>query len=196
MRYILFLASVLSLYAYSKSMLISSVHSLKPGQAEILPFSINCINECFFSFHLVVSKFDMDSSAESGAMYRLWNKEKTAGILLGLAVNKKSKTPEITVQYFGEGSANKKVVLGGSKIEEWEGFKVSWNESIFNITNMRVKKYKGYSQLKESGISHKDKLFFKPHSMEYLFLGVDLKHYLDIGEQNINEDWRYSVSGN
>jgi len=41
-----------------------------------------------------------------------------------------------------------------------------------------------------------DNLFFKPHSIEYLFLGVDVTHYLDIGEQNINQNWTKMANGN
>jgi hypothetical protein len=87
-------------------------------------------------------------------------------------------------------------VLGTSTLGDWEGFRFHWADGDFDISVLRNEKKVGYSILKESLLSHEDNLFFKPHSIEYLFLGVDVTNYLDIGEQNINQDWTKVANGN
>jgi hypothetical protein len=195
-KFIIFLFLIFPFFVFSKSVLIPSNHSTPAGQAELRSFGIDCINGCYFTIHLTVNKLDFDSSAESGAMYRVWNENRTASILYGVNANKKSKKPEVVVSYYGDNNGNKKFVLGTSKLGDWEGFRFHWADGDFDISVLRNEKKENYSILKESLLSHEDNLFFKPHSIEYLFLGVDVTHYLDIGEQNINQEWTKVANGN
>jgi hypothetical protein len=195
-KFIVFLFLILPLCAFSKSVLIQSNHSTPDGQAELRSFGIDCDNSCFFTIHLTVNKLDFDSSAESGAMYRVWNEDRTASILYGVNANKKTKKPEVVVLYTGDNIEDKQFILGTSKLGNWEGFRFHWADGDFDISVLRNEKKENYTILKESLLSHEDSLFFKPHSVEYLFLGVDVDHYLDIGEQNINQEWTKVANGN
>ncbi|MDO6842150.1 hypothetical protein Q4602_21980 [Paraglaciecola chathamensis] len=187
---------IFPIYAFSKSVLIHSDHTTPAGQAEIRSFTIDCINSCYFTIHLIVNKLDFDTSAESGAMYRVWNENKTASILYGVNANKTTQKPEVVVLYTGDNVENKKFTLGASKLGDWEGFRFHWTDVDFEISVLRKEKKETYTILKESLLSHEDNLFFKPYSIEYLFLGVDVDHYLDIGEQNINQEWTKVANGN
>jgi hypothetical protein len=193
-KFIVFLFLIFPFFVFSKSVLIQSKHSTPEGQAELRSFGVDCLNSCYFTIHLIVNKLDFESSAESGAMYRVWNENRTASILYGVKANKKTKKPEVVVSYSGD--KNKNFVLGTSTLGDWEGFRFHWADGDFDISVLRNEKKVGYSILKESLLSHEDNLFFKPHSIEYLFLGVDVTNYLDIGEQNINQDWTKVANGN
>ena len=46
------------------------------------------------------------------------------------------------------------------------------------------------SRIEESGLGFKGDLDFKPHSIEYLFLGAKLTQFVDATSQNINPEWK------
>jgi hypothetical protein len=174
------------------SYLISSEHSTKNGQAELNSFGVDCKDDCYFTMFLEVTKLDFDSEFESGAMYRVWNESRTEYILFGIDANKKTKSPQITIT---SSTGKPKVVLGKSELGAFEGFVFKWKEGRFSLSNLRRVKMDGYSQVKESDISFEGKLSFSPYSVEYLFLGVDVKQYIDASSQNINQELKRLVNG-
>ena len=197
MKYILvfFLGCFVSI-GIQAQVLYSSQHSTPIGQAELNSFPIDCENDCFFTMFLDVSNLDFESAGESGAMLRVWNKDRSKYFLYGVRANKKNNEPEI-VFIDGSGRDNFETIqLGTSKLNVWEGFRFSWKDKVFTVDNLRNYKKDGYSKLEESGISHEGALTFKPFSIEYLFLGVDLEFHVDIASQNINKQWSDLANGN
>lgn len=174
------------------SYLISSEHSTKNGQAELNSFGVNCEDDCYFTMFLEVTKLDFGSEYESGAMYRVWNESRTEYILFGIDANKETMSPQITIV---SSNGEPKKVLGKSELGAFEGFVFRWKEGQFSLNNLRFAKMDGYSQLKESDISFEGELLFAPYSIEYLFLGVDVKQSIDVSSQNINSEWKQMING-
>jgi len=172
--------------------LFPSVHETPAGQAELNSFLVFCDNNCFFTMFLKVEGLDFESSNESGAMYRVWNENRDKFILFGIDANKAIKEPQITIVSSKDG---KKHILGPSKLATFEGFKFEWKNGTFEIMNLRSVPYDGYAKIEQSGLEFKGKLDFKPHSIEYLFLGTKLTQYIDVMSQNINPEWKKVGSG-
>jgi len=172
--------------------LFPSDHSTANGQAELNSFPVHCSNDCYFTMFLEVKKLDFESESESGAMYRVWNKERDKFILFGIDANKRRGEPQISIV---SSENSKKMILGSSSLGLFEGFRFEWKDGYFHLKNLRNVKREGYSILQESGISYHGKLDFEPHSIEYLFLGVDVKQYVDATSQNINSKLKSLVNG-
>lgn len=167
--------------------LFPSEHDTPAGQAELNSFLVFCDDDCFFTMFLEVKRLDFESSNESGAMYRVWNENRDKFILFGIDANKTENEPQITIVSSKDG---KKHVLGTSKLGEFEGFRFEWKDGAFELKNLRSVPYENYSRIEESGLGFKGDLDFKPHSIEYLFLGAKLTQFLDATSQNINPEWK------
>ncbi len=172
--------------------LYPSEHDTPPGQAELNSFLVHCDDGCFFTMFLKIKSLDFESSNESGAMYRVWNANRDKFVLFGIDANKVKKEPQITIVSSTDGT---KHILGTSELGEFEGFRFEWKDGFFELKNLRSVPYEGYSRIEESGLEFKGDLDFKPHSIEYLFLGAKLTQYLDATSQNINPEWKKVGSG-
>ena len=172
--------------------LYPSEHDTPSGQAELNSFLIFCENDCFFTMFLKIHRLDFESSSESGAMYRIWNESRDQFILFGIDANKKTQEAQITLT---SSKDNEKHILSSSKIGAFEGFRFEWKDEVFELKNLRDVPKEGYTRIEESGIAFKGALNFKPHSIEYLFLGVQVTQYVDTTSQNINPEWKNTGSG-
>lgn len=174
-------------YAAAAQTLFPSEHDTPAGQAELNSFLVFCEDDCFFTMFLDVKRLDFESSNESGAMYRVWNEKRDKFILFGIDANKTENEPQITIVSSKDG---KKHILGTSKLGEFEGFRFEWKKGAFELKNLRRVPYESYSRIEESGLGFKGDLDFKPHSIEYLFLGAKLTQFVDATSQNINPEWK------
>jgi hypothetical protein len=180
----------------AKSVLIDSKHSVPSGQVEMRPLQIQCKNNCYLTTHLVAKKFDETSKWNSSAMYVFASASGNEGIRYGIKLNKKSLIPEIVVEYFYSNKESESFVLSESTLGSWEGFKLSWGNGKYQITLLRQEKHEEYSILRDSGIEHSGNVFFEPETLNYMFIGVDVLQYLDIGEQNVNQEWLKIANSN
>jgi hypothetical protein len=172
--------------------LFTSEHNTESGQAELNSFPVDCEGNCFFMMFLEVRLMDFESEKESGAMYRVWNKERTEFVMFGISANKQARQPEIKVI---SSQLSTPKVIGSSKLESFEGFPFEWTDKSYKIQNLRSVPKGEHSAIQASDISYSDSLPFKPYTVEYLFLGVSLKQYLDATNQNINPQWKKLVNG-
>ena len=172
--------------------LYPSEHDTPAGKAELNSFLVYCDDDCYFTMFLKVQRLDFESSNESGAMYRVWNENRDQYILFGIDANKTKKEPQITIVSSKDG---KKHILGTSELEAFEGFRFEWKDGFYELKNLRSVPYENYSKIEESGLGFKGDLDFKPHSIEYLFLGAKLTQFVDATSQNINPEWKKVGSG-
>lgn len=191
MKKLLFIFCLAAHFAGAET-LYPSEHDTPAGQAELNSFLVHCDDDCFFTMFLEVKSLDFESSNESGAMYRVWNEARDEYILFGIDANKEKKEPQLTIVSSKDG---KKHILGTSELGAFEGFRFEWKDGTFMLKSLRSVSYEGYSRIEESGLEFEGKLDFKPHSIEYLFLGAKLTQYVDASSQNINPEWKKIASG-
>jgi hypothetical protein len=199
--FLLFIIFISCIGIADSQVLVSSEHSTPAGRAELNTFLTDCEDDCSLKLYLEVSKLDFESTAQSGAMIRIWDEHRTKSILFGINANKEVSEPEILVLDFSIPDEPSNIILGVSELKKFEGFEFKWKENKYSIDNIRGITKVGfngqkYSSIEKSGLSYDGILNFKPHSMEYLFLGVDVKLSLEVDTQNFNSEWKTLAHGN